>query len=648
MIKPRCRYLFDRLSSIRMYKGRLIQGFFLAVSLTVLQIPVHAQYRAAFSSAGGSGTSLQFTLGESITGAIASSDNFRVSTGFYRPDPVDGTDFLPPVIADITPIRTPAGQDVTIQTDITDGGTGVQTATLFYRSGGNTTYSQTPMSNSGGDAFAGTIPSASVTSSGADFFITATDVSGNPARNPASNATPLFVEVAAPGRESTLRSGQQQSDYRLISVPLNLDTKSSASVLADLGPYDNTKWRFWSLKSNYFDFEGEEQFNELRNGANFDPGAAFFILSADGGTFRTGDAISLSTVEPFTKTLHRGWNFLGNPFDFNVPTAALSLSSGAAINVQTFAGGWSAASALQPFTGYIVDAGDDTNVTLSIDPSSGTGKAGKREEQPAHVAHIDWSLRIDAHSGDYFDINNRIESSPNASREWDEMDRPEPPVFGDYVSLYFPHQEWGRIHKRYQTDVRPEPSTGDTWDFEVVAGTRRSVILTFEDLESVPTHYSIQLIDPRTGLAQDIRRQPTYSFNLPGNNEPWPFQLLIGESNFIQDQVNDLDLFPKKFELDQNYPNPFNPSTSIRYGVSEASVVSLTVYNVLGQVVATLVNQESKSPGYHVAHWDARADDGSEIASGLYVYQLQVSSSPSSESDRGDATVITRKMLFIK
>ena len=619
----------------------------------LLPASVFAQYRGTFSTTGGDATSsalsLSFTAGESVTGVVASSTNFRISTGFYTPPPGDDSDFTAPIIGDIAPVTTPAGQDVAIQTDVTDVGTGLQSVTLFYRSGGSATFVETPMTNAGSDSYTASVPGANITSNGGDFFVSAVDNSGNTSRNPATSSTPIFVTVEAPGLESTLRQGQQQSDYRLISVPLDLANKSSSNVLADLGSYDNTKWRFWNLKNNYFDFEGEDQFIELSSGANFAPGDAFFILSADGGTFRTGAATSLSTITAFSKTLHRGWNFLGNPFSFTVPLSSLSLSNAAPVNVQSFAGGWSASSSLQSFQGYIVDAGEDDDVTLTIDPSPGAGKtANKLDDEQASAPQIAWSIQIDAHSEDYFDTDNEIMSSPQASREWDILDRPEPPVFGDFVSVYFPHYEWGHVHKRFQADVRPEPTAGDTWEFEVAAGARRVVTLSFRGLENVPSQYSLQLIDVQTGLAQDIRLRNTYNVALPGNGEAWPFQLLIGESNFIQDQVESQDLFPRKFELDQNYPNPFNPTTSIRYGVSEEAVVSLKVYNLLGQVVATLVDQESRSAGYHVAHWDALADDGSEAASGLYVYQLQISSSQSTDAPTGSQSIITRKMMLIK
>ena len=74
---------------------------------------------------------------------------------------------------------------------------------------------------------------------------------------------------------------------------------------------------------------------------------------------------------------------------------------------------------------------------------------------------------------------------------------------------------------------------------------------------------------------------------------------------------------PKAFILDQNYPNPFNPSTEIRYHVNTKDVVRLKVFNIAGQEVATLVNEE-KAPGTHTARWNAAG-----FASGTYFYRLE-------------------------
>ena len=79
---------------------------------------------------------------------------------------------------------------------------------------------------------------------------------------------------------------------------------------------------------------------------------------------------------------------------------------------------------------------------------------------------------------------------------------------------------------------------------------------------------------------------------------------------------------PEAFALANNYPNPFNPATTIKYALPQAADVELTVYNVVGQVVRTLV-AEHQSAGRYVVEWDATNGSGHSLSSGMYFYRLE-------------------------
>ena len=76
------------------------------------------------------------------------------------------------------------------------------------------------------------------------------------------------------------------------------------------------------------------------------------------------------------------------------------------------------------------------------------------------------------------------------------------------------------------------------------------------------------------------------------------------------------------FALSQNYPNPFNPETQIAYGVPETGHVRITVYNLLGQTVRTIVDGV-RPAGSHRARWDGRDDKGRALADGVYLYRIE-------------------------
>lgn len=106
--------------------------------------------------------------------------------------------------------------------------------------------------------------------------------------------------------------------------------------------------------------------------------------------------------------------------------------------------------------------------------------------------------------------------------------------------------------------------------------------------------------------------------------------LVLGETVGIEEEK--LDELPTEFALGQNYPNPFNPSTTIEYSLSRAATVSLDIFNILGQHVASLVD-EPRTPGTYRLTWEA-----GNLSSGMYVYQLRIDGE----------LVKSRKMMLIK
>ncbi|MDP8231636.1 MAG: T9SS type A sorting domain-containing protein, partial [Candidatus Zophobacter franzmannii] len=96
-----------------------------------------------------------------------------------------------------------------------------------------------------------------------------------------------------------------------------------------------------------------------------------------------------------------------------------------------------------------------------------------------------------------------------------------------------------------------------------------------------------------------------------------------GNYNLINYVENDEDLqIPIVTKLDGNYPNPFNPTTTINFALAKAQKVSLSVYNIKGQKVKTLIN-ESRGVGKHSVIWDGLDENDKSVSSGVYLYRLK-------------------------
>jgi hypothetical protein len=94
---------------------------------------------------------------------------------------------------------------------------------------------------------------------------------------------------------------------------------------------------------------------------------------------------------------------------------------------------------------------------------------------------------------------------------------------------------------------------------------------------------------------------------------------------------DDNNSVPREFYLAQNYPNPFNPSTKIKFQIADAGIVSLKVFDILGNEVLTLVNEQKPAGSYEVEF------DASSLTSGVYFYQL-----------KSGNLVQTKKMVLLK
>lgn len=151
--------------------------------------------------------------------------------------------------------------------------------------------------------------------------------------------------------------------------------------------------------------------------------------------------------------------------------------------------------------------------------------------------------------------------------------------------------------------------------------------LTIDTIEILPAFASTEYgVVPLIGGFAGLTYQPI-----------WGGPIIISGTAVGDDSPGEL---PSSFQLNQNFPNPFNPSTEIKYDLPTRAKVLLKVFNLLGQEVATLVD-EDKLAGNYSATWDGRSDSGAPVASGIYFYKLIA------EADN-NAFVETKKMMLLK
>jgi hypothetical protein len=142
-------------------------------------------------------------------------------------------------------------------------------------------------------------------------------------------------------------------------------------------------------------------------------------------------------------------------------------------------------------------------------------------------------------------------------------------------------------------------------------------------------------------LAELSREDGNYAVLCPGQQidlifaaQPEPKDMkrdfiIMAKGYYVTDKSRASQLanasIPEELDVSQNYPNPFNPTTEIAYALPKDAWVKLTIYNILGQKVKTLVN-EHRPAGQQVVHWDAKDEKGENVSSGIYFYTIQAGS----------------------
>jgi hypothetical protein len=126
-----------------------------------------------------------------------------------------------------------------------------------------------------------------------------------------------------------------------------------------------------------------------------------------------------------------------------------------------------------------------------------------------------------------------------------------------------------------------------------------------------------------------------YTFHMDDNGIPGYFDNIV--VNSLVSSVGDDSNNPlSEFYLEQNFPNPFNPETHISYQLTSVSDVTLTIYDLLGREIKTLVSKEQSSGNYTVT-WDGKDDLGNAVSTGFYIYTLKTGN-----------FLQSKKMLMIK
>ena len=326
------------------------------------------------------------------------------------------------------------------------------------------------------------------------------------------------------------------------------------------------------------------------------PGEGYWMKNAGAQTYNTGDewpAGGIQIVPHNPINALAGWNLIGG-YENTITTSGLTTTPPGLIDgpVYEYSGGYNIADNLVAGYGYWIKLSGDGQINLS-------GTLTKESCEIEKWFNEDWGKIIltDA-SGINYTLYAVKGDSPDCKVGVDlnEYELPPAPPEGMFDIRF----ESGRIAEDIKSSVKTIDMSGITYPLTVKA----------ENID-------IRLMD-ETGK--------TVNVNLKKGED-----VVISDAT-IQKLMVSSELIPDVYSLEQNYPNPFNPSTIIEFSLpEEVSSVTLSIYNVLGEKVAELVNT-SLIAGKYSYQWNAK-----DVATGMYIYEL-----------RTDKFVSVKKMVLIK
>lgn len=516
--------------------------------------------------------------------------------------------------------ETPA-TDAPLDITVRKSGTEVwNTQTLYFRRGGEAAYQSIPMLDRG-DQLDGQIPQAFITPRGVDYYvelINSTNILTIPTVDPALNPFHLQVQSGAIQSPAMLPAEKNQ----MISIPLLLDAPMLADILEDdYGGYNNRAWRLhsWNPATGAYEEYDEQDFASA-------PGKAFWLVTREGTPFDVGSGRSVPASEPFALALAPGWNQIANPYAFPIDWARSMFTADPGMREQiatpvAFDGDEYRydETVLQPWNGYFVfnDSDDSTQIFLRPIEATPAISAGKNA---AATTGLRYQIQLSASMPDFglIDTQNFIGFSEAETATYQR----EAPPLDDHVRISIQSPE-GRLASHF----RPINDAGAYWDIELsstitnnMLQLQQRVVLSMRALGSIPADFDVQVIDQTNGQVLPLS-DSTWTFVL---SEAQPVRLLrfvIGNQAFADEYLT-APATAQPFALGAGYPNPFSNSITLPYSLEASGYVQLTVFDLLGRRVATLVDGEQAAGAYQV-NWAGNPLSGPPVASGVYIVQLR-------------------------
>ncbi|MGQ0722314.1 MAG: FG-GAP-like repeat-containing protein [Candidatus Eiseniibacteriota bacterium] len=505
-------------------------------------------------------------------------------------------------------------------------GARVTSATLFARSGGSGGYASFPLFAIGGVALRARLPADLVTEAGMEYWVEYRLNGGTPRTTPYEGVSrPAFLPAEFTNLASPVALPARR--FALFGFPFVPSDSTAAALFADdLGALDDRRWRL-----GRWDSRGRRYVEASDSTLTLSPGQAFWLItdrevrpaaSGRGRDIRAGVPI---TLEP-------GWNQVAHPFFFPVLVSDVDFSGAPNVErriVRYGNAGYEDAAVLEPWEGYWMHNENVATETIVVAPRA--APAGRVSASPPVPAK--WSVALSARQGGAMDGGNEAGVAAEAVEGRDRGDSLEPPAAPGHVRLWLEAPGEGGATRELTRDLRSASGGGHVWEVAVSSESGERVELTWSGLAGLPAGFEAVLFPRETGARVALSERDGVA--LP-SGRTHRFRLAVGSREFVAAVETGAIDPPRGVELRAPWPSPFAASTTIGYGVPAPGRVTLTVHDVRGRLVRTLVSGTVPG-GRHSARWSGDDEGGRAASSGVYFVRLSA----------GERTV-TRKVLLAR
>lgn len=584
---------------------------------------------------GGRSTSTNYVAIGSVplTGCLLST-----STGYAVIGGTIGISYsLPNMVLEIshtlTALRTVNfGAEQAISINIVAGDGADTSGTVYRRPVGQTAFTSSDMALNG-SVLSFTIPGTELDVRGMEYYVRV--VVDDDTAWVGESADPYVFVTTMTNAQGQRPTSLPDASYRIIGVPIAVSNHSIAAVFDDdLGTYDTKQWRLGRYDAT------DDTVYEHTDADQVYPGVGYWLIARGGKTYGSAGTCVRPNYDYgggkyFSVALSQGWNMLANPFAFDITWDDVLFDDNGTIRVYndvtvsdgqiySYSGSsYSAASVIGDWEGVFVNILKTGVEVLIPCHNIVAGKIVPLHEAP--VTKNNWAVDMKLELNGLSDDLNTVGVKPDASAGQDIHDYLEPPAAPDGPRMTFKISEADSRARR--ADFRPPFDDGAVWNINLEkAG---GGVITFSGIENIPEGMNAMFrIGSRMNVLVDARTAITVPEGATAA------QLIIGTEKYING-LNGMVL-PEKFTLEQNIPNPFNPITNIHFTLPGPGHVRLEVFNILGQSVIVL-NDEELPAGYHNTVWNGVDNGGTPVASGIYFYRIDY-----------DNQNQTRKMLLLK